>query len=74
MVWRVIFYRDANGNEPVKDFILEQTEVEYCLNNHDVSYHDKKGNPIYITETPNGRRIKVVAAREDARVVITVGD
>lgn len=53
---------------------ISETEVEYCLNNHDVSYHDKKGNPIYITETPNGRRIKVVVAREDARVVITVGD
>ncbi len=26
MVWQIIFYRDANGNEPVKDFILEQTD------------------------------------------------
>jgi phage-related protein len=26
MVWHVIFYKDNNGNEPVKDFILEQSD------------------------------------------------
>ena len=26
MDWRVIFYRDRAGNEPVKDFILEQPD------------------------------------------------
>jgi phage-related protein len=26
MDWRVIFYKDKNGNEPVKNFILEQPE------------------------------------------------
>ena len=26
MDWRVIFYRDKLGNEPVKDFILEQSD------------------------------------------------
>ena len=25
MDWRVIFYKDANGNEPAKDSILEQS-------------------------------------------------
>ena len=24
MDWRIVFYRDGNGDEPVKDFILEQ--------------------------------------------------
>ena len=26
MDWRVIFYRDEDGNEPVKDFILNQSD------------------------------------------------
>ena len=26
MDWRVIFYRDDNGNEPVKEFILAQSD------------------------------------------------
>ena len=26
MDWRVIFYRDKDGNEPVKDFILERPD------------------------------------------------
>ena len=26
MDWRVIFYKDQDGNEPVKDFILEQSD------------------------------------------------
>jgi phage-related protein len=26
MRWQVIFYMDKNGNEPVKDFILEQPD------------------------------------------------
>jgi len=26
MDWRVVFYKDENGNEPVKNFILEQPD------------------------------------------------
>ena len=26
MVWQIIFYSDEDGNEPVKDFILEQPD------------------------------------------------
>ena len=26
MVWDVVFYSDVNGNEPVKDFVLGQTD------------------------------------------------
>lgn len=26
MAWQVIFYRDEDGQEPVKDFILKQTD------------------------------------------------
>lgn len=53
---------------------ISETEIEYCLHNHDISYNDKKGNPNYIAKTLNGRHIKVVVKKEDARVVITVGD
>ena len=30
MDWQVIFYRDEDGNEPVKDFILEQSDDAIC--------------------------------------------
>jgi len=26
MDWQVVFYMDSEGNEPVKDFVLEQTD------------------------------------------------
>jgi len=26
MVWHVIFYKDKNGDQPVKDFILDQSD------------------------------------------------
>ena len=53
---------------------ISEEEIEYCLNNHDISYTDKKGNPIYITVMPNGRRVKVVVEKDNPQTVITVGD
>jgi hypothetical protein len=53
---------------------ITEAEIEYCLNNYDVSHADKKGNPIYRSTTPNGRSIKVVVAKDNPDKIITVGD
>lgn len=51
---------------------ISETEVNHCLNYHHICYTDKKGNPIYIADTPNGRRIKVVVAKDEPNTIITV--
>lgn len=54
---------------------ISECEVRYCLQNPEVTYSDKKGNPIYVTHTSNGRRIKVVVlAGTDPTTILTVAD
>jgi hypothetical protein len=53
---------------------ITKAEIEYCLKHYDVSHTDKKGNPVYRSTTPNGRRIKVVVAKDNTNKIITVGD
>ena len=50
---------------------VSEAEVEACLNNHDILYLDKKGNPKYTADI-NNRCIKVVVQKENPLVVITV--
>lgn len=52
---------------------VSEAEVEACLQGYDISYQDKKGNPVYIANI-SGRRIKVIVQKENLLVVITVGD
>ena len=52
---------------------VSEAEVEACLQDYDISYQDKKGNPVYIANI-SGRRIKVIVQKENLLVVITVGD
>jgi len=52
---------------------VSEAEVEACLQHYDISYQDKKGNPVYIANI-SGRRIKVIVQKENPLVVITVGD
>jgi len=52
---------------------ISRAEVEACLQSHDISYTDKKGNPVYVAHIGD-RRIKVVVQKEDSQVVITAGD
>ncbi len=52
---------------------ISEAEVEACLQNHDILYQDKKGNPKYDAYVGN-RRIKVVVQKENPSVVITVED
>lgn len=55
---------------------VTEEEVEFCLNNFDISYPDPKGNPIYKATLPDGKRIKVVVRADsiDPVVVITAAD
>ena len=53
---------------------ISEAEVEYCLKNHDISYTDKKRNPIYIAYTHSNRRIKVIVDKDNLNEVITVAD
>jgi len=55
---------------------ISEKEVEYCLENYHTHYTDKAGNPIYKTDLPGGRHLKVVvqANSVDPIVVITVAD
>ena len=53
---------------------ISEQEVEETLGNPEISYTDRKGNPIYVGR-PGGRRIKVVVAKDlSPLVVITVAD
>ncbi len=65
-----------HAKERMKQYGIKEEEVEYCLNNYHTSYTDKKGNPIYKADLPDGRHIKVVAkaGSVDPRIVITVAD
>ena len=57
----------------MKERGITAQEVEDVVNNPDVSFSDKKGNPCFIRAL-NGRRIKVVIAADDPSFVITVID
>ena len=63
-----------HAKDQMRDRSISKAEVEYCLKNYNVSWTDRKGNPIYIAHLPNGRRIKVVVKKKNPRVIITVGD
>jgi len=63
-----------HAHKRMRQRLISEAEVEYCLNNHHISYTDREGNPIYVAETPEGRRIKVVVRKENQAIVITVGD
>lgn len=70
----MIQYKD-HARTRMKERKISEEEVEYCLKNYDISYTDNKGNPIYVSYTPSGRRIKVVVeTNSNPIVVITVGD
>ncbi len=68
----LIYKRHAR--ERMRQRGVSEAEIEYCLNHHQISYTDKKGNPIYVAETPSGRRIKVVVSKDEPNTIITVGD
>jgi len=63
-----------HAKDQMRDRSISKAEVEACLNNYNVTWTDKKGNPIYIAHLPSGRRIKVVVKKENPKVIITVAD
>lgn len=52
---------------------ISDSEVEDVVDNPEVTFADKKGNPCYIREIA-GRRVKVVISSADPDFVITVID
>ncbi len=52
---------------------ISEAEVEACLQDHDILYTDKKGNPKYSAHIGE-RYIKAVVAKENSNFVITVED
>jgi len=52
---------------------ISKEEVEACLQDYDIEYRDKKGNPKYRAAVGD-RHIKVVVQKENPSVVITVED
>jgi hypothetical protein len=52
---------------------VTEDEVSAVLNEHDVSFADRKGNPCYARQLGD-RRVKVVVAQDDMNFVITVID
>jgi hypothetical protein len=52
---------------------ISEVEVEACLQDHDILYTDKKGNPKY-KKYVGKRYIKVVVQKDNPDVVITVED
>lgn len=52
---------------------ISEAEVEACLQDHDILYTDKRGNPKYNTHIGE-RYIKVVVSKDDPNFVITVED
>lgn len=52
---------------------VSEAEVEACLENHEILYKDKKGNPKY-SKHIGERYIKVVVDKDDPNLVITVED
>jgi hypothetical protein len=65
-------YKD-HARKRMRERGISEEEVEICWRHHSLEYSDKKGNPIFI-EYIKGRRIKVVVAKENYEIVITVAD
>ena len=52
---------------------VSRSDVEKVLDHHNVSHPDKKGNPCFIGDLDDGRRIRLVASAEsEGLAVITV--
>jgi len=71
-----MIYYTCHAKDRMQERGITEEEVEHCLNNYHTYYTDKKGNPIYRANLPNGKYIKVVvkANSADSIVVITVAD
>jgi len=57
----------------MRQYKISEAEVEACLQDHDILYLDKKGNPKYKAYVGE-RYIKVVVQKDNPLVVITVED
>jgi hypothetical protein len=63
----------GHARDRLRERDLSEADVDLVMEDHDVSFTDKKGNPCYV-RLVDGRRIKVVVAQDDPSFVITVVD
>jgi hypothetical protein len=63
----------AHARERMRERNVTEDEVSAVLNEHDVRFADRKGNPCYVRQLGD-RRVKVVVAQDDTNFVITVID
>jgi hypothetical protein len=63
----------THARDRMRERDVTEADVAAVLDDHDVSFADRKGNPCYVRHV-SGRRIKVVVAADDAGFVITVID
>lgn len=57
----------------MKERGISRQEVEYCLNNPEVT-RDGKGDTLIRTAHPNDRYIKIVTPKNKPQLIITVAD
>jgi hypothetical protein len=62
-----------HARKRMRQYQISKEEVESCLQNHEILYTDKKGNPKY-TAVIGGRCIKVIVSKDNPNYVITVED
>jgi hypothetical protein len=59
--------------EQMADRGIEKEEVEFCLNNPEIT-RPGDCNTLIITAHPNGRFIKIVVPAKKPRVIVTAAD
>jgi hypothetical protein len=52
---------------------IRQEDIEHALDSHDVYHKDRKGNDCFIKQLGDGRRIRIVVAKDNTPMeIITV--
>jgi hypothetical protein len=70
-----MIYYTEHAKDRMRQRGITEDEVEYGLQNYHTRYLDETGNPIYRTDLPNGKHIKiVVAGNKNETTIITVAD
>ncbi len=43
---------------------IKKRELEHVLDNYDIGFNDVKGNPCFVGDVGNGRRLRVVVVKD----------
>jgi hypothetical protein len=63
----------THASQRMRERNVSEDEIVRVISGPQVTFRDKKGNPCLVREI-EGRRIKVVLAKDDVEFVITVVD